>query len=88
VEESHLPPNSAILSVTKADLYSQNAIRNFLARAEHSIRMGDMLRAIRSSDFTKYEAVERMMCEEIGDYVRMSEGSNFPICETIAMTLR
>jgi hypothetical protein len=50
--------------------------------------MGDMLRAIRSYDFTKYEAVERVMCHEIGDYVQMSEGSKFPICETIAMTLR
>ncbi|KAM0485402.1 hypothetical protein ACHAPX_001388 [Trichoderma viride] len=88
VEEAHLPPNSAILRVTQADLYSQDPIRNFLARAEHSIRMGDMLRAIRSYDFTKYEAVERVMCNEIGDYVQMSEGSKFPICETIAMTLR
>lgn len=81
-------PNSAILSVTKADLYSHEAIRNFLARAYHAIRMGDTLRAIRTDDFTQYEAVEREMCRETGDYIRTSEGSNFPICETIAMTLR
>ncbi|KAL6905059.1 hypothetical protein GGI43DRAFT_421299 [Trichoderma evansii] len=87
VEEAHLPPNSAILRVTQADLYSQDAIRNFLARADHAIRMGDTLRAIRSCDFTKYEVVEREMCSEIGDYIRTSEGSNFPICETICMTL-
>ncbi|KAL7926089.1 hypothetical protein ACQKWADRAFT_281736 [Trichoderma austrokoningii] len=87
VEEAHLPPNSAILRVTQADLYSQDPNRNFLARAEHAIRMGEMLRAIRSSDFTRYEAVERVMCSEIGDYIRTSEGSKFPMCETIAMTL-
>lgn len=50
--------------------------------------MGDKLRAIRSSDLTRYEAVEREMCDEIGDYIRISEGSKFPTCETIAMTLR
>lgn len=50
--------------------------------------MGDMLRAIRTSDFTKYEAVERVLCDKIGDYIRTSEGSKFPMCETIAMTLR
>lgn len=50
--------------------------------------MGDTLRAIRTDDFTQYEAVEREMCRETGDYIRTSEGSNFPICETIAMTLR
>ncbi|UKZ91176.1 uncharacterized protein TrAFT101_006170 [Trichoderma asperellum] len=87
VEEAHLPPNSAILRVTQADLYSQDSIRNFLARAEHAIRMGDTLRAIRSSDLSQYEVVEREMCSEIGNYIRTTEGSNFPICETIAMTL-
>lgn len=87
VEEAHLPPNSAILRVTQADLYSQEPTRNFLARAEHSIRLGDMLRAMRTCDFVKYEAVERVMCDQIGNYIRMSEGSKFPICETIALTL-
>jgi hypothetical protein len=88
VEAHHLPPNSAILNVSKSDLYGRDAIRNLLARAEHAIRIGDMLKAIRGSDTGKYEAVETQIYNQISDYICTTQGGSFPLCETVAMSLR
>ncbi|RFU81186.1 casein kinase ii subunit beta-2 [Trichoderma arundinaceum] len=88
VEANHLPPSSAIFQVSKADLYGRDAIRNLLARAEHAIRIGDLLKAIRGSDADKYEAVETEIYTQISDYICTTQGGSFPLCETVAMSLR
>ncbi|KAK4084264.1 uncharacterized protein Triagg1_744 [Trichoderma aggressivum f. europaeum] len=87
LEASHIPPNSGIFQATKSDLYSQDAIRNLLARAEHVLRLGDMLKNINGPDAEKYEAVETAVCNEIADFIRTTEGGKFPLCETVAMAL-
>ncbi|KAL7949435.1 hypothetical protein V8C42DRAFT_212200 [Trichoderma barbatum] len=87
VEAHHLPQNSAIFQVSKTDLYGRDAIRNLVARAEYAIRLGDMLRTIRGADIDKYEAVETDIYSQISDYIHTTEGGNFPLCETVAMSL-
>ncbi|KAM0261872.1 hypothetical protein ACHAQJ_002075 [Trichoderma viride] len=88
VEAHHLPPNSAILTASKADLYGRDAIRYLLARAEYAIRTVDMLKAIRGSDTRKYEAVETEIYNQISDCICTDQGGSFPLCETVAMSLR
>ncbi|KAL6864059.1 hypothetical protein J3F83DRAFT_767047 [Trichoderma novae-zelandiae] len=87
VEAHHLPPSSAIFRVSKSDLYGRDAVRNLLARAEFAIRLGDMLRAIRGSDVGKYETIETEIYKHISDYICTTQGGNFPLCETVAMSL-
>lgn len=88
MEAHHVPPNSAIFQVSEADLYGRDAVRNLLARAEHAVRLGDMLKNIKGADIEKYEEVETEICNQISDYIRTTEGGNFPLCETVAMSLR
>ncbi|UKZ75060.1 hypothetical protein TrVFT333_002732 [Trichoderma virens FT-333] len=87
VEAHHIPPTSAIFQVSNIDLYSRNTIRNLLARAEHAVRLGDMLKDIQGPDTNKYEAVEAEICNQISEYIHTTEGGNFPLCETVAMSL-
>ncbi|KAL7959509.1 hypothetical protein V8C34DRAFT_113654 [Trichoderma compactum] len=87
VEAHHIPPNSGIFQATKSDLYSRHAIRNLLARAEHVLRLGEMLKNINGPDAEKYEAVETAVCNEIAEFIRTTEGGKFPLCETVAMAL-
>ncbi|KAL7933271.1 hypothetical protein V8C35DRAFT_322622 [Trichoderma chlorosporum] len=87
VEAHHIPPDSAILQVSKADLYGRDAVRNLLARAEHAVRLGDLLKNIQGNDTGKYEEVETEIYNQISDYIRTTEGGHFPLCETVAMSL-
>ncbi|KAL7810346.1 hypothetical protein V8C44DRAFT_333020 [Trichoderma aethiopicum] len=87
VEAHHLPPNSAILRVSDSDLYGRDAVRNLFARAEYAIRLGDMLKVIRSSDISKYAMIETEIYKHISDYICTTQGGSFPLCETVAMSL-
>lgn len=88
VEAHHIPPNSALFHVSKADLYGRDVVRILLARAEYAVRLGDMLKVIRGSDADKYDEVETEICNKISDYVCTTQGGSFPLCETVAMSLR
>ncbi|KAM6483474.1 hypothetical protein HDV62DRAFT_328646 [Trichoderma sp. SZMC 28011] len=87
IEAHHIPPSSGIFQASKSDLYSRDAIRNLLARAEHVLRLGDMLKNVNGPDAEKYEFVETAVCNEIADFIRTTEGGKFPLCETVAMAL-
>lgn len=89
LDSSQVPQLSLIHRASVDDIYGSDAIRNLLARAQHALRVGDMLQSIDgSTDMKHYEAIEETIYNQISGYISKTQGGRFPLCETVAMSLR
>lgn len=89
VHPSQVPPDSLLHRASNEDIYGEDAVRNLFARAQHALRLGGMSRSIGSStDLAQCEAIEKTIYGQIGSYISKTQGGRFPLCETVAMSLR
>ncbi|KAG8416766.1 hypothetical protein J3459_013672 [Metarhizium acridum] len=88
VHPSEVPQDTLLHRASNDDMYGEDAVRNLLARAQHALRLGDMLRSIGSStDLAQCEAIEKTIYGQIGSYISKTQGGRFPLCEAVAMSL-
>lgn len=89
VPSQDVPHTSLLHKVSSDDIYGEDAVRNLLARAQHAMRVGDMLKQIEwSTENDEFRTIEKTIYDQIGSYISKTQGGRFPLCETVAMSLR
>ncbi|KAF5575659.1 casein kinase II subunit beta-2 [Fusarium pseudocircinatum] len=78
----------AISEATDEDLYGEDLSRKFAARAQVALRIGKILNAITNSEPVQREEAETDLHKLVISLITRTQGKSFPLCETVAMSLR
>lgn len=84
----HRFATAAVARASDEDLFGDDATRKFMARAQVALQIGNSLDALSSSNQSQVKEAETRLHELAGYYITRTQGKSFPLCETVAMSLR
>lgn len=80
--------SSAIGEASDEDLHGDDLSRKFVARAQVALRINKMLDAMVNSDPVQREEAETNLHKLVNTLITRTQSKSFPLCETVAMSLR
>lgn len=85
---NHQFASAAVRKASDEDLFGDDLPRKFVARAQVALHIGEILDAMVNSDPAQREEAETNLHRLVSSLITRTQGKSFPLCETVAMSLR